>query len=162
FYALAADPKESQRVAWSKTTPFLKLPTVSTPAVLDGKLIFGDGMHQTDGAILHCLRLDKGTPLWQLPVPGTLVHLEGPPSVAGGAAGALCVDPDKVTLDGKELDLGAIRKVLDQKWAELQAKYEEEKKKDPDFAVPPNEDMLPKPAPFKVWQTGQEKWHVDA
>jgi outer membrane protein assembly factor BamB len=169
FYALAADPKEAQRVAWSKSTPFLKLPMVSTPAVADGKLIFGDGMHQTDGALLHCLRLDKGMPLWQLPVPGTLVHLEGSPTIAdgkvylgGGAAGVLCVDPNKVTLDSKELDLPTIHKVLDQKWAELQAKYEEEKKKEPDFAVPPNEDMLPKPAPVKVWQVGQEKWHVDA
>src|SRR5262249_32633428 len=39
FYALAADPKEPQRIVWSKSTPFLKLPIVSTPAVADGKLI---------------------------------------------------------------------------------------------------------------------------
>src|SRR5262249_14676410 len=58
--------------------------------------------------------------------------------------------------------LAAIQKILDGKWAELLAKYEEEKKKDPDFAVPPNEDMLPKPAPVKVWQGGQEEGHVDA
>src|SRR5262249_31676344 len=64
--------------------------------------------------------------------------------------------------DGKEMDLAAIQKVLDQKWKELLAKYEEEKRKDPDFAVPPSEDQLPKPAPRRVWQQGQEKWHVDA
>src|SRR5262249_44454605 len=75
FAALAIDPKATQRVIWSKTTPYLKLPTVSSPALFDGKLIFGDGMHQTDGAALHCLRAEKGLPLWQLPVPGKLVHL---------------------------------------------------------------------------------------
>jgi outer membrane protein assembly factor BamB len=169
FYCLAADPKAAQRVLWSKSTPFLKLPTVSSPAVADGKLIFGDGMHQTDGAILHCLRIDKGLPLWQLPQPGKLVHLEGSPTVAdgrvylgGGAAGVLCVDMNRVTLEGKELDLGSVQKVLDQKWSELQAKYEADKKKDPDFAVPPNEDQLPKPAPTLVWQQGKDKLHVDA
>src|SRR5207302_10759510 len=117
FFSLEIDPRAARRVAWSKGTPYLKLPTVSSPAISDGKLIFGDGMHQTDGATLHCLRLDKGLPLWQLPVPGTLVHLEGSPTVAdgkvylgGGAAGVLCVDATKVTLDGKELDLPAIHK----------------------------------------------------
>jgi outer membrane protein assembly factor BamB len=169
FSALATDPKADKRTVWSKSTPYLKLPVVSTPAVADGKLIFGDGMHQTDGATLHCLQLDKGLPLWQLPLPGTLVHLEGSPTVAdgkvyigGGAAGVICVDLNRVTLEGKEMDLPAIQKIIDKKWADLLAAYEEEKKKDPTFAVPPTEDMLPKPAPVKLWQVGQEKWHVDA
>jgi outer membrane protein assembly factor BamB len=169
FSCLSTDPRAANRTLWSKTTPYLKLPTVSSPAVADGKLIFGDGMHQTDGAILHCLRLDKGMPVWQLPVPGNLVHLEGSPTVdkgrvflGGGAAGAMAVDLAKVTLDGKELDLAAVQKLLDQKWAELVAKYEADKKKDPDFAVPPNEDQLPKPRPALLWQQGKEKWHVDA
>ncbi|MFL5240655.1 MAG: PQQ-binding-like beta-propeller repeat protein [Gemmataceae bacterium] len=169
FYNLALDPKADKRVTWTKSTPYLKLPTVSSPALLEGKLIFGDGMHQTDGAILHCLTVEKGLPLWQLPVPGNLVHLEGSPTIAnglvylgGGAAGVLCVDPKRVTLDGKEMTLPEIRKLLDTKWADLQAKYEADKKKDPDFAVPPNEDQLPKPAPILVWQQGKEKWHVDA
>lgn len=166
---LNVDKTEADRVAWSKTTPYLKLPTVSSPALYDGKLIFGDGMHQTDGAILHCLRLDKGRMLWQYPIPGTLVHLEGSPTVAegriylgGGAAGVVCVDRNRVTLDGKQMDLSAIEKLLDKKWADLQAKYEEDKKKNPDFAVPPSEDDLPKPAPVLAWQQGKEKWHVDA
>jgi outer membrane protein assembly factor BamB len=169
FAALSVDPKAAQRVSWSKTTPYLKLPTVSSPAVSDGKLVFGDGMHQTDGAILHCLRADKGLPLWQLPVPGKLVHLEGSPTIldgrvylGGGAAGVMCIDLNRVTLDGKEMDLAAIQKLLETRWKELLAKYEEEKKKDPDFAVPPNEDQLPKPAPVQLWQQGKDKWHVDA
>jgi outer membrane protein assembly factor BamB len=126
-------------------------------------------MHQTDGATLHCLRADNGLPLWQLPVPGTLVHLEGSPTVekgrvylGGGAAGVLCVDMNRVSLDGKEMDLAAIQKVLDAKWAELMKKYQEDYKKDPDFAVKPTEDQLPKPSPLKVWEQGKEKWHVDA
>ncbi len=86
FRALVTDPKAAERTAWSKTTPFLKQQTVSSPAVVDGKLIFGDGMHQTDGAFLYCVRADKGTPLWQYPVPGTLVHLEGSPTVEKGAS----------------------------------------------------------------------------
>ena len=32
----------------------------------------------------------------------------------------------------------------------------------PDFAVPPSEDQLPKPAPVLLWQQGKDKWHVDA
>src|SRR5262249_9492269 len=151
-----------------KGTPLLKLPTVSSPAVFDGKLIFGDGMHQTDGAILHCLRQDNGLPLWQLPVPGDLVHLEGSPTLAGGklylggeAPGVLCVDGNRVRLEGKEMDLAAIQKLLDAKWKAMLAKYEEEKKKD-ELAVPPSEDSLPKPNPLRVWQEGKEKWHVDA
>src|SRR5262249_19900072 len=108
-------------------------------------------------------------PLWQLPVPGTLVHLEGSPTIAngrvfvgGGAAGVLCVDLNRATPGGQELDLAAVQAKIDAKWKELQAKYEADKKKDPDFAVPPNEDMLPKPAPKLLWKQGETKWHVDA
>jgi outer membrane protein assembly factor BamB len=168
FYALDTNPTAAKRVAWSKSTPALKLPTVSSPAVVAGKLVFGDGMHQTDGATLHCLRLDNGQGVWQLDVPGNLVHLEGSPTVAGGkvylgggAAGVLCVDLNRVTLDGKEMDAAAIQKIREAKWKELQAKYEQEKKKD-EFAVPPSEDQLPRAAPLRVWEQGKEKWHVDA
>jgi outer membrane protein assembly factor BamB len=168
LFALDTEPGAARRVAWSKSSPYLKLPTVSSPAVSGGRLIFGDGMHQTDGATLHCLRADAGGPVWQLAVPGTLVHLEGSPSVAGGkvflgggAAGVLCVDPDRVLLEGKELDPEAIRKILDAKWKELQARYAEEKKKD-EFAVPPTEDQLPRAAPLRVWEQGKDRWHVDA
>ncbi len=169
FLCLDADPKAAKRVVWSKSTPYLKLPTVSSPALADGRLIFGDGMHQTDGALLHCLQAEKGLPVWQLPVPGTLVHLEGSPTVAagraylgGGAAGVLCVDTTRVTLDGKEMGLAETAKLIEKKWQELQAKYAEEKKKDPMFAVPPSEDQLPKPAPVVAWEQGKGKWHVDA
>jgi outer membrane protein assembly factor BamB len=169
FTCLSVDPKAKDRVLWNKTTPYLKLPTVSSPGLAGGRIVFGDGMHQTDGATLHCLDIASGLPLWQHPVPGTLVHLEGSPTIAdgrayigGGAAGVLCVELDKVTLEGKSMDLAQVQKVVALRWKELQAKYEEEKKKDPLFAVPPNEDQLPKANPARVWQQGAEKWHVDA
>jgi outer membrane protein assembly factor BamB len=169
FYALSENAQAGQRVAWTKALPYLKLPIVSSPAIVDDKLIFGDGMHQTDGAVLHCLRADGGMALWQLPVPGKLVHLEGSPTVAdgrvyigAGAVGVLCVHLDRVVLDGKESSLAEVQKSLDLKWKELLAKYEADKKRDPDFAVPPNDDQLPKPAPVQAWQQGAGKWHVDA
>jgi outer membrane protein assembly factor BamB len=169
FACLNVAPKTSQRVLWTKSTPYLKLPTVSSPALDQGRLVFGDGMHQTDGANLHCLTLETGLPLWQLPVPGKLVHLEGAPTIAegkvyigGGAAGVLCVDLERVSLDGKDMDLASIQKILRRRWQELLAKYEVDKKKDPDFAVPPGEDQLPRAQPRRLWQQGRDKWHVDA
>src|SRR4051812_32184519 len=111
FTCLNTDPKTDKRSTWVKTTPYLRQATVSSPSVFGNKLIFGDGMHQTDGAALHCLEADTGMPVWQLPVPGKLVHLEGSPTIVGtkayiggGAAGVLCIDVEKVSLEGKEMD----------------------------------------------------------
>ncbi len=169
FRALALEPAGPKQVVWSKSAPYLKLPVVSSPAVAEGKLVFGDGMHQTDGAVLHCLKADTGLPLWQLSLPGRLVHLEGSPTIANGRVfmgagngGVLCVDLNRVTLDGKDLVVADVQPILEKRWKELLARYEEEKKKDPDFAIPPSEDQLPKPAPKRLWHVGQEQWHVDA
>jgi outer membrane protein assembly factor BamB len=130
FHALALDPAAVKRIAWSKRAPLLKLPTVSSPAVAGGRLVFGDGMHQTDGAVLRCLRAEGGLPLWELPVAGHLVHLEGSPTIAGGKvfigggnAGLLCVEMNRVTLDGKEIELAAAQALIDAKWQELLKKY---------------------------------------
>lgn len=156
---------------WSKTAPVLKLASVSSAAHAadKGLLVFGDGMHQDSGGLLHCVTADGGRPVWQLPLPGDLVHLEGGPTVAdgrvyigGGAAGVVCVELEKALLDGKEVDPPTIAKLQEAKWKELQAKFEDQKKKDPDFAIPPSEDQLLRPAPKKVWQAGEKKWHVDA
>ena len=169
FHCLSLDPAAPQRAAWTKTAPFIKIPTVCSPAVVEGLIVFGDGMHQTDGAVLYCLTAEGGQAVWQYPVPGKLVHLEAGPTVdkgrvfiGGGEAGVLCADLKKVMLDGQERDLPTIRAIMDKRWAELAAKYEEDKKKDPTFAVPPSEDALPMPSPRLVWQAGQGKWHVDA
>ena len=169
FHAFSTDPETADRALWSKGAPFLTLPTVSPPAIMDGLVVFGDGMHQTDGATLYCVRAENGRPVWQFPVPGKLVHMEGAPAIerdrvfiGGGDAGVICVELKKVTLDGQEQDLQAVQKLIDARWAEMVAKYEEAKKKDPEFAIPPNENTLPKPAPKLVWQQGKGTLHVDA
>jgi len=169
FQALATEAAPKQRVRWVKSVPYLKLPTVCAPAVVGNVVVFGDGMHQTDGATLHGVRLDSGLPLWQLPVPGQLVHMEGSASIVegkvvigGGNAGVLCIDPSRLELEGKQVDGASAQAALDKKWKELLSKYEQEKKTDPDFAIAPNEDSLPKPKPKVVWQAGADKWHVDA
>jgi outer membrane protein assembly factor BamB len=166
--ALPLEPQGAPAPAWVRAGQLLSLPVVSSPAFADGKLVFGDGMHQNNGGALHCFTKD-GFPLWELPVPGELVHLEGAPTlmgsrvfIGGGAAGVLCIERDRATLDGQELDVAGLRRALDAKWKELLAKYEEEKKTNPTFAVKPTEDKLPRPAPVRVWQAGAEKWHVDA
>src|SRR5262249_9819371 len=41
FYCLAAGPKAAQRTLWTKTTPYLKLPVVSSPALAGDHLVFG-------------------------------------------------------------------------------------------------------------------------
>ena len=142
---------------------------MSSPAVLGNVIVFGDGMHQDSGGILHCVTADSGKPIWQLPLPGDLIHLEGGPTIAnnrvymgGGAAGIMCYELDKAMLDGKELDSATILKMQDEKWKQLQAAFEKEKKVNPDLAIEPGDDQLLKPLPKKVWQVGQVKWHSDA
>lgn len=169
FQSLKIGSKDKPGVAWSKAPPFLTLPTVSSPSILGERVVFGDGMHQNDGSNLHCLDSKTGDIIWQLPVPGSLVHLEGSPVIAGGkvfigggAAGVLCVDMEKVTLEGKNLDLAGVQKVLALRWKAMEAKYQEDKKKDPDFAMPPTKDKLPRPMPVRLWEQGKSKWHVDA
>src|SRR5262249_54510278 len=115
--------------------------------------------------------LEKGNRIWQLrtPPPDQLVHLEGTPSVAGdrayiggGSLGVISVDISKLSLEGKPVQAKDVQKIIDEKWAALQKKFAEDKKKDPDFAIPPTEDDLPKVAPDVLWKQGQKKWHVDA
>ncbi len=168
FACLSTAPKADKRVLWSKTTPYLNRPTVSSPGLVGDRLIFGDGMHQTNGAQLHCLNVSDGLPQWQLPVPGKLVHLEGSPTIdrgrvyiGGGAAGVLCIDLERITLEGKERTPAEVRKIQSERWKQLLAKYEKDRKTD-EVAVPPTEDQLPKALPKRLWQVGQEKWHVDA
>ncbi|HEV3385267.1 MAG TPA: PQQ-binding-like beta-propeller repeat protein [Gemmata sp.] len=161
--------KSPPQPVWTKSSPYLKLASVSSPAVVGNLLVFGDGMHQDSGGVLHCINATTSKPLWELTMPGTLIHLEGAPVVAdgkvylgGGAAGAFCVELDKASLDGKEYDLPTIAKMQEEKWKQLVVKYEEDKKKDPDFAIPPDDSQLLKFAPKKIWQKGEVKWHVDA
>ncbi len=169
FHCLSLAKDAAERIRWSKATPILKRPTVSSPAVAQGLVVFGDGMHQTDNAILYCFRRDTGRCVWQLPAPGKLVHIEGAPTISGGRvyvgggdAGVLCVDLDQARLGERDYTLGQIDELLEKRWKELLAQYEEAKKKDPEFAIAPSEDALPKPVPRVYWQAGKGAWHVDA
>jgi outer membrane protein assembly factor BamB len=166
---LPLEGKNSPQPAWSKSAPYLKLASVSSPAIAGEYLVFGDGMHQDSGGVLHCLHAATGKPLWQLTLPGNLIHLEGAPLVAGGkvfigggAAGVLCAELGRATLDGKDHDLRAIRRMQESRWKELAAKYEEAKAKKDDFAIPPDDSQLLKFTPKSVWQKGADRWHVDA
>lgn len=169
--SLPASPKDPKQVipSWAKGGQVLRLPTVSSPAVSDGNVIFGCGMHDSPGAALYCLPTDGGPRLWVLEMSGPLIHMEASPTVAngrvytgGGAAGVLCLDTNIVTLNGKERAVKDVPALQEEHWKKLKAKYEEDKKKDPDFAIPPTENDLLKPAPKTVWTQGQKRWHVDA
>lgn len=170
FACLSTAPTAKTRTLWEKSTPLLKLPTVSSPGVFKDYLIFGDGMHQTNGAMLYCFDALAGEPIWRLTVPGDLVHLEGSPTIVenraylgGGAAGVLCIEIDKAAMAGKTHDLASLQKtVLPNHWKDLQAKYVLEKKKDPLFANPPSEEQKWQAEPKQIWQEGKDKWHVDA
>ena len=165
----AFDLAGAKEPLWTKGAPGIKLPTVGSPASSGGRLVFGEGMHQTDGSALHCLRVGDGRPLWRLDVPGELVHIEAAPTIAAGrvvvgsgSGGVICVDLNQVTLNGRDLSAADAEKELDKLWKTMSDAYEVEKKKDPDFAIPPNEAALPKPAPKLLWQVGKGAWHVDA
>ncbi|HEV8606705.1 MAG TPA: PQQ-binding-like beta-propeller repeat protein [Tepidisphaeraceae bacterium] len=169
LHNLNIDPVAEKREIWVKRPPYLKQAMACPPIIAEGKIIFGDGMHQTDGATLHCLTYPAGIAIWQLPVPGTLVHLEGSPAmekgriyIGGGAAGVMCVDANRVTINGRDTTLAEAQKLIETKWKELSEAYEKDKVKDPDFAIPPSEDALPKANPKLLWQKGKDKWHVDA
>ncbi|MCS7166920.1 MAG: PQQ-binding-like beta-propeller repeat protein [Gemmatales bacterium] len=167
--ALALQGEKAGQVVWSKSVPVLKLPVVCPPAFAGHRLIFGDGMHQTDGATLRCLDAETGLLLWQVEFPGRLVHIESAPTVVGqrayfgaGNGGVVCVDFSRLTLEGKEMPEDAARQFVLQRWQTLLAQYEADRKKNPETAVPPNESQLAVPLARIAWQVGQEKWHVDA
>jgi outer membrane protein assembly factor BamB len=169
FFCLGTAVAPKERVVWSKKAPLLELPTVSSPALVGGQLIFGEGMHQTNGASLYGFDAKTSTPLWQLKAEGDLVHLEGSPTVVGGrvylgggSAGVLCVDPSKLKLEGKDIAAADVPKAIAAKKAELQKKYEAAKARKDPFAVPPRDTDLPRAVPSIAWQVGKGKWHVDA
>ncbi len=166
FHCLTA-PDNLPRLLWTKNQPFLKRPVVNMPVISEGLLVFGDGMHETDDAILFCLMPTTGRPVWQYPVPGKLVHLEASPTVdqgrvyiGGGSAGVFCLALKRVILEGEEMDLAASQAKIEKRWEELAAATDSKKGQGYSAASP--DDALPKPAPKLFWQVGKDKWHVDA
>ncbi len=57
------------------------LPTASTPALADGRLFLGEGMHADFVCRLQCLNAATGAKSWSVDVAG---HIEGGPTVADG------------------------------------------------------------------------------
>jgi outer membrane protein assembly factor BamB len=165
--AFALEPAGEKQLRWSRGAPLLRQPIAGAPALLGGQtelLVFGDGPPTDGGPSLRCLRGADGFPLWRLPADGKGGHFGGTPTVAGGRlyvgggnAGVLCLDPARVTRDGKELDLKDAQGELEKRWKELLARYEADKK-----GPQPDESLLPRPEPRRLWQQGRGKWHVDA
>lgn len=169
FHALTLDAKAQERIRWTKSSPAIKMPTVCSPAIAGDLLIFGDGMHQTDGATLYAFAARDGMPLWRYSVPGKLVHMECPPTIHGdrvfigaGDAGVLAVDARRVLVDGKEQPLDQLRPAIEAKYAAAMAKYQEARQRDPDMARPPDDNAITRAAPKLLWQKGKNQWHVDA
>ncbi len=161
--------QQNVKPLWTKSTPTFRLPLVCSPAVVGDYLILGDGMHQTDGGMVQCLPIKEGFSHWSYAVPGKLVHLEGSPTVLGknvfvgaGSAGVICLEWQNATYNQKQYSLTQLETLQKSRWQQLQDQYKIQKKKDPDFAVPPGEDQLVGPAPKMLWQMGKERWHVDA
>src|SRR5215204_6533338 len=48
LHCLSLDPSAQKREIWTKRPPYLKQAMACPPIIADGKIIFGDGMHQTD------------------------------------------------------------------------------------------------------------------
>ncbi len=168
FHAVDLTEAPAKRILWTKSPPVLRIPTVCSPVVAGGKIVFGEGMHQTEGASLLCLRASDGRLSWRLNVTGELVHIEGSPTVAdgrvflgAGSGGVICADLNLVTLDGKEVSAAEVEASIEKRWKELVAKYEQDLKKECNFAIPPNEMSLPQPAPQVWWVQGRDAWHVD-
>jgi hypothetical protein len=130
-------------------------------------LVFGAGTATAQGASLCCVRSSDGLPLWELPSLGKQVDFEGTPTyavrklfVGVGQAGVLCLDPFRVTFEGKEQELSLTQPALEQRWKDLLARQEIEKKNP---KVPaPDPAVLPRPVPRRLWQQGQDRWHVHA
>lgn len=71
----------------------------SSPAVVDGRVYCGEGLHSDGNSSLHCLDATSGTEIWSFP---TKSHLESSPAVLDGRVyfgagddGVYCVTADK-------------------------------------------------------------------
>src|SRR5262249_56593261 len=139
FACLSTRSDIKTRTLWARQSTG---PTVSSPGAFKSWLIFGDGMHQTNGASLYCLDAVEGGRVWRRSIRGDLVHVEGSPTlvdgkayVGGGNAGVLCFEIERATLNGKAYGLPELQKLNAATLKELQAKYEIARKTDP-FAFP--------------------------
>jgi hypothetical protein len=138
FQALHPQSAAASRQRWLKGPPYLKLPLASSPAIAGGLWSLATACTKRTAECCMPLRADTGLPVWQYPVPGTLIHLEGGPAIVdgkvfigGGNAGVICVDSNRLELDGKPVDRAAVEADLEKRWQELLAKYEQERRSIP-------------------------------
>jgi outer membrane protein assembly factor BamB len=167
--ALSAEEDAPERVAWTQGAPLLKLPPAASPVMAGDRVLFGEGMHQNAGGAVVALSTADGLPLWRVELAGELRHVEGSPALArgrvyfgAGSGGVVCVDPQRLRLESRDVTPEEARARTDARWKELLAAYKRDKKTDPDFAVPPKRSDLPVAAAAIAWSAGAERWHVDA
>jgi outer membrane protein assembly factor BamB len=74
-----------------------------SPAVVDGRVYVGEGLHENTGSLFRCLDAASGNLLWQFK---TNSHAEGPPTIKDGRVyfgagddGLYCLD----AIDGKQI-----------------------------------------------------------
>jgi len=79
-YALDAD---NGKVVWKFDNDGAMIHMYSSPAVADGRLFIGEGMHGNFACQLYALDAKTGRKLWQFFVPS---HIESSPTVADGVA----------------------------------------------------------------------------
>jgi len=92
----------TSRQLWKFAKPEMKT-IFSTPAVADGKLYFGEGLHTDSRCKLYCLDAATGTELWAFTAKS---HNEGPPFLADGKVYFSAGDDGLYCLDaasGKEI-----------------------------------------------------------
>ena len=160
------------REQWVRSAPLLRRPIAGAPLIVKASsdlLVFGDGFHTDESSSLRCLRASDGLPLWELPLQGSFVHVEGMPTVDGGRiyvgsgnGGVLCIDPQRILTDGGEQDLPAVVAAQERLRQQMITEFAAARGKTPQFALPPDDSQLPLGPPKRVWQQGEGRWHVDA
>lgn len=88
----------SGRLRWTSRARY---EVFSSPAVADGKVFFGEGLHHHTDASLYCVNAENGKRVWDF---RTTSHVEDTPTVEGGRVyfgagddGVYCVDEETGT-----------------------------------------------------------------
>jgi outer membrane protein assembly factor BamB len=118
--AAAQDPRK--QIARRETMPFA---LYSAPALVDGLLVFGEGLHEDKKTSLRCRDMNDPNAriLWELSVPS---HVESGPAVVdgrvyvgGGDDGVLCVDLRRVKAAGGAVDARTIKPNPDDEFPDI-------------------------------------------
>src|SRR4051812_5577344 len=98
-FVYCLDTQTGQRI-WQVPT---KQEVYCSPAVVDGRVYVGEGLHENTGSLMRCLDATNGKLIWEFKVGS---HAEGPPTIRDGRCyfgagddGIYCVD----AITGKEI-----------------------------------------------------------